>query len=107
MSRICLSLFLLLAWSSRAAAGILKLDLDDVIHPITAEYVVQGIAQAEAEQSVAVILRLSTPGGLDPSMRHLSRRFSPAQFRLSYSSVPAEFALPQRDSSFCSPRIWP
>ena len=71
MSRICLLLFLLLAWSSRAAAGILKLELDDVVHPITAEYVVQGIAQAEAEQSVAVILRLSTPGGLDPSMRQI------------------------------------
>jgi membrane-bound serine protease (ClpP class) len=62
---------LLLAWSSRATAGILKLDLDDVIHPITAEYVVQGIAQAESEQSAAVILRLSTPGGLDPSMRQV------------------------------------
>jgi len=71
VSRICLSLVLLLAWSSRAAAGILKLDLDDVIHPITAEYVVQGIAQAESEQSAAVILRLSTPGGLDPSMRQI------------------------------------
>ena len=71
MSRFCWSLFLLLAWSSRATAGILKLDLDDVIHPITAEYVVQGIAQAEAEQSAAVILRLSTPGGLDPSMRQV------------------------------------
>ena len=66
-----MSLLLLLAWSSRATAGILKLDLDDVIHPITAEYVVQGIAQAEAEQSAAVILRLSTPGGLDPSMRQI------------------------------------
>ena len=71
MSRLCLLLFLLLAWSSRATAGILKLELDDVVHPITAEYVVQGIAQAELEQSAAVILRLSTPGGLDPSMRQI------------------------------------
>jgi len=66
-----LSLFLLLAWSSRATGEILKLEIDDVIHPITAEYVVQGIAQAEVEQSAAVILRLSTPGGLDPSMRQI------------------------------------
>ena len=71
MSKICLSLFVLLAWRSPAAAGILKLDLDDVIHPITAEYVVQGIKQAEAEQTKAVILRLSTPGGLDLSMRQI------------------------------------
>ena len=66
-----MSLFLLLAWSSRATGEILKLEIDDVIHPITAEYVVQGIAQAEVEQSAAVILRLSTPGGLDPSMRQI------------------------------------
>jgi membrane-bound serine protease (ClpP class) len=66
-----LSLFLLLAWSSRATGEILKLEIDDVIHPITAEYVVQGITQAEVEQSAAVILRLSTPGGLDPSMRQI------------------------------------
>ena len=71
MRRICWSLFLLLAWSSRASAGILRLDLDDVVHPISAEYVVQGIAQAESEQAAAVILRLSTPGGLDSSMRQI------------------------------------
>jgi membrane-bound serine protease (ClpP class) len=61
----------LLVSASPAPAGILKLDLDDVIHPITAEYVVQGISQAETEQAQAVILRLSTPGGLDPSMRQI------------------------------------
>ena len=71
MKGICWSLFLLLAWSSRASAGILRLDLDDVVHPISAEYVVQGIAQAESEQAAAVILRLSTPGGLDSSMRQI------------------------------------
>jgi membrane-bound serine protease (ClpP class) len=68
---ICLSLLVLLACSVRAPAGILKLELDDVVHPITAEYVVQGIAQAESEQSSAVILQLSTPGGLDQSMRQI------------------------------------
>jgi len=71
VKRTCLSLVLLLAWSSRASAGILRLDLDDVIHPISAEYVVHGIAQAESEQAAAVILRLSTPGGLDLSMRQI------------------------------------
>jgi membrane-bound serine protease (ClpP class) len=71
VSRIWLLLFLLLTWSNPVVAGILRLDLDDVIHPISAEYVVQGIAQAESEQAVAVVLRLSTPGGLDPSMRQI------------------------------------
>jgi len=70
VSRIFLPL-LLVTLSTPVAAGVLKLDLDDVIHPISAEYVVQGIAQAESERSAAVILRLSTPGGLDPSMRQI------------------------------------
>jgi membrane-bound serine protease (ClpP class) len=47
------------------------MDLNDVIHPITAEYVIQGITQAENERANAVILRLSTPGGLDQSTREI------------------------------------
>jgi membrane-bound serine protease (ClpP class) len=42
-----------------------------VIHPLTAEYVVQGIAEAERERARALILRLSTPGGLDQSTREI------------------------------------
>jgi membrane-bound serine protease (ClpP class) len=66
-----LSLLMLLVSGTPVAASIVKLDLDDVIHPITAEHVVQGITLAEAEQAAAVIVRLSTPGGLDPSMRQI------------------------------------
>ena len=71
MTRFCLALIWLFSWTGRVSAEILKLDLNDVVHPITAEYVIQGIAQAEAEQSVAIILQLSTPGGLDDSMRKI------------------------------------
>jgi len=77
--RIYLSLLLMLAWSHWTAAEILRLDLDDVIHPITAEYVVQGIAQADSERASAVILRLSTPGGLDASMREIIEKILTAK----------------------------
>ena len=50
-------------------ASIFTLEVDDVIHPVTAEYIVQGINKAEVEKAQAVIIRLSTPGGLDQSMR--------------------------------------
>jgi membrane-bound serine protease (ClpP class) len=52
-------------------ATIFNLEVDDVIHPVTAEYIVQGITKAEAEKAQAVIIRLSTPGGLDQSMREI------------------------------------
>jgi membrane-bound serine protease (ClpP class) len=52
-------------------AGILTLQVNDVIQPIVAEYVVRGISQAETEEASAIIIRLSTPGGLDQSMREI------------------------------------
>ena len=32
-------------------ASVLTLDIDDVIHPVTAEYIIQGISKAEAEKA--------------------------------------------------------
>ena len=55
-------------------AAILTLQVNDVIQPIVAEYVVRGISQAETEGATAVIIRLSTPGGLDQSMREIIER---------------------------------
>jgi len=42
---------------------------DGVINPVSAEYVADGIAAAQAEHHEAVVLQLDTPGGLDTSMR--------------------------------------
>jgi membrane-bound serine protease (ClpP class) len=52
-------------------ATVLTLEINDIIQPIVAEYVVKGISQAETEKANAVVLRLSTPGGLDQSMREI------------------------------------
>jgi len=52
-------------------SGILTLQVSDVIQPIVAEYVVRGISQAETDGATAIIIRLSTPGGLDQSMREI------------------------------------
>lgn len=55
-------------------ASVFTLEVDEVIHPVTAEYIIQGITKAEAEKAEAVIIRLSTPGGLDQSMREIIER---------------------------------
>jgi membrane-bound serine protease (ClpP class) len=72
MKRHLLAL-ILLCWGSflvqPLSASVFSIEVDDVIHPVMAEYVVKGIAQAEGEGANAIILRLSTPGGLDQSMR--------------------------------------
>lgn len=68
-------LFCLLVFSTTSRAQeVVELDLDDVIHSISAEYLTQGIDYANAHQSSAVLIRLSTPGGLDGAMRKIIER---------------------------------
>ncbi|MFQ5723355.1 MAG: nodulation protein NfeD [Terriglobia bacterium] len=48
----------------------LRLD-DEIIHSVSADYVVSGIRYAEQTNADAVLLRLHTPGGLSDSMREI------------------------------------
>lgn len=45
------------------------LELEGAIGPVSAEYVVDGIREAEAARAPLVVVRIDTPGGLDASMR--------------------------------------
>ncbi|MDO9555249.1 MAG: nodulation protein NfeD [Atribacterota bacterium] len=51
--------------------SIYLLQLNGIINPITSQYVVSGIENAEAEEAECLILQLDTPGGLDTSMRDI------------------------------------
>jgi membrane-bound serine protease (ClpP class) len=56
---------------SGAKPVILQIDLDAVIHPVSADYVRSGIAHAKDIGARAVIIRINTPGGLLESMRDM------------------------------------
>ncbi|GAB4115682.1 MAG: nodulation protein NfeD [Candidatus Caldatribacteriota bacterium] len=45
-----------------------------MINPITAQYVLQGIEEAERVKAECLILQLDTPGGLDTSMRDIVKK---------------------------------
>jgi membrane-bound serine protease (ClpP class) len=45
-------------------ARVLRLDMDNVIHPVTVEMLSHAIAQAQRENAELLIIRLNTPGGL-------------------------------------------
>jgi len=66
-------LVLLLAWAvpSGARADVLVLDVNGVIGPTSADIIQTALAEAEAQQAAALVLRLDTPGGLDDSMRKI------------------------------------
>jgi len=65
-----LLLLALAAASSKAAAPrVLAVDVDGMIHPVTAEILSRAIQQAKQEDAALLLVRLNTPGGLMDAMR--------------------------------------
>jgi membrane-bound serine protease (ClpP class) len=62
---------LLLALSSASPAEVLKIVVNDSIHPITDEYIGRAIAEAERTKAHALLIEISTPGGLLESTRDI------------------------------------
>jgi membrane-bound serine protease (ClpP class) len=56
---------------STASQNVVELRIDDEIEPILAEYIVNGIDQANRQHASLILITLSTPGGLDTSMREI------------------------------------
>jgi membrane-bound serine protease (ClpP class) len=62
---------LALAVGAQAGAEVPVVELDGVVHAVTAAHVVQAIEQADAAGDPLLIIRMDTPGGLDTSMRQI------------------------------------
>ncbi len=75
MSRIrfvlCCGLLALFSTGMASANSIVKIRLDDTIQPITAEYIDRAIEHARQTNADAVLIELSTPGGLLDSTRSI------------------------------------
>ncbi len=52
-----------------ASPKVVAVDVDGMVHPITAEIVDGALAQAKSENASLVLVRLNTPGGLMDAMR--------------------------------------
>jgi len=61
-------LLALAAQAASAAPKIVAVDVDGVVHPITAEIVAGAIAQAKQDNASLILVRLNTPGGLMDAM---------------------------------------
>lgn len=66
--RLALVLLLLLT-SINTNAAVLRVVVDDIIHPIADEFVGRALDEAARMKADVVILELRTPGGLETSMR--------------------------------------
>ncbi len=72
--RVILLAAVIVVASTLASADVLKVVLDDTIQASTAERVSRAIDQAAAEKDDAVLIELSTPGGVMDSMREMMEK---------------------------------
>ena len=70
-SRICFGLLILFVFSAASSADVLKIVVNDAIHPITDEYIGRAIAEAERNKDQALLIEINTPGGLVESTRDI------------------------------------
>lgn len=58
--------------AAKPAAEVLVLRIDSIIQPVVAEHVKDAVEGADAGRAAALVLQLSTPGGLSTSTREIS-----------------------------------
>lgn len=75
-SRIIVLLALFFFAHARASADVLKIVVDDAIHPITAEYIARALESAASQHDQAVLIEINTPGGLVDSTRNIIEKIS-------------------------------
>jgi len=74
--RAILAVLLLAGTSHPASAEVLKIVVDDVIHPITQEFISRAIDEAARNHDEAILIELDTPGGMMESMRKIMERIT-------------------------------
>ncbi len=72
--RLVLATLLLFACCGSALAEIVRVNVDDTIQPISAEYIDRAIKHAQQTNAEAVLIELNTPGGLVDSTRDIIQK---------------------------------
>src|SRR5205814_8251730 len=60
-----------LSFALTAHAGVLRISVHDMIHPISDEFIGRALTEAVREHDSAVVIELTTPGGLLDSTRSI------------------------------------
>jgi membrane-bound serine protease (ClpP class) len=69
--RLLLAAGLAMVLAQAARADVLKIVINDTIHPITDEYIARALTEAQRHHDQAVLIELNTPGGLLDSTRSI------------------------------------
>src|ERR1044071_9381803 len=64
-------------------------EVDSIIHPVSAQYMIDTIARADAEQAALVVFTLRTPGGLVDSTRDIVTKMIAAKTPIAVFVAPS------------------
>ena len=65
--------------SESAGRPVLAIQVEGIISPSSADYIIRAIKQADREMAQALVIELDTPGGLDLSMRSIIKEMLAAE----------------------------
>src|ERR1700686_5226614 len=74
--RMLLGLAAVLFFSSVSSAEVLKIVVNDTIHPITEEFISRAIDEAQRRNDQAILIEMNTPGGLVESTREIIKKIT-------------------------------
>ena len=74
MKRILVLAVVMFAVTAAASAEVVRVTVDDMIHPISDEFIGRGLDAAAQKHADAVLIELRTPGGLEDSMRDIVQK---------------------------------
>jgi len=80
---------ILIASALHAYASVLRLHVNDMIHPISDEFIGRALVQARQEHDDAIIIELSTPGGLLDSTRSIVEKIMTSRVPVIVYVAPA------------------
>src|SRR5436190_6519099 len=83
------ALFLALLAALPVNASVLHLSVNQMIHPISDEFIGRGLAQAERQGDEPVIIEMSTPGGLLDSTRDIVEKIMTSRVPVIVYVAPA------------------
>ncbi len=76
MKTIVRLLVVLFFWAlvagAESSSRVLWIEIDTIIHPVAAEFIAEGIQEAERVHAAALVVKLNTPGGLLTSTREMT-----------------------------------
>ncbi len=89
MRRLLATTALLITVALQVRGSVLRLTVNDAIHPISDEFIGRALDQAQSEHDDAVILVLSTPGGLLDSTRSIVEKIMTSRVPVIVYVAPA------------------